>query len=299
MFGFGNIEQQAFQQLGRRRLVEPDDALLEQALELLVGVLEQAAQRRTVGDDALAHALDQRRGDLPQRAQRRVAAQCFETAEDFGQIAKVRLVVLFAQQPDQSHLQHLPQFAQHVRQIGRFQRGECRVAERRQLGQWRAEQAGFRQQAFTASAAQIVDQRQHHQRQVAAGALHAVEVKRQLPQGLQHQVQGFVAVWHALMLQGFDQMLHFFGEQRCAVELDHLQTAVDLMNVGQALVQPGEGLRIVEHGLDRLMRQLQRFGNFALDPFQGHVVVPITHNHSTHALSVAAGKVKPDTERRN
>ncbi|MNK72416.1 hypothetical protein D3C87_918900 [compost metagenome] len=120
-----------------------------------------------------------------------------------------------------------------------------------------------------------------------------------MPKGLQQQVQGFVAMADALVLQGFDQMFHFFGEQGCAVELDHLQTAVDLMDVIQALVQPGKSLRVVEHGFNCLMRLFQRFGNFAFDPFEGHIVVPITHNHSTHALSVAAGKVKPDTERRS
>ena len=28
----------------------------------------------------------------------------------------------------------------------------------------------------------------------------------------------------------------------------------------------------------------ERFGNFALDPFEGHVVVPISHNNSSHYL---------------
>jgi hypothetical protein len=29
------------------------------------------------------------------------------------------------------------------------------------------------------------------------------------------------------------------------------------------------------------MSLLQRFGNLAFDPFEGHIVVPITHNHSS------------------
>ena len=78
MFGLGNIEQQTLEQLRRCRLIDAAYALFEQALEFFVGVLEQAAQRRAVGDRATAHAFDQRRGDLPQRTQRRVAAQPFE-----------------------------------------------------------------------------------------------------------------------------------------------------------------------------------------------------------------------------
>jgi hypothetical protein len=58
--------------------------LFEQALEFLVGVLEQAAQGRAVGDRAAAHAFDQRRSDLPQRAQRRVTAQRFEALKTFA-----------------------------------------------------------------------------------------------------------------------------------------------------------------------------------------------------------------------
>ncbi len=72
MFGLGNVEQQTLEQLRWRRLIDAAHALFEQALEFLVGVLEQAAQGRAVGDRTAAHAFDQRRGDLPQRAQGRV-----------------------------------------------------------------------------------------------------------------------------------------------------------------------------------------------------------------------------------
>ncbi|MCY1450526.1 hypothetical protein D9M71_673410 [compost metagenome] len=84
----------------------------------------------------------------------------------------------------------------------------------------------------------------------------------------------------AIVLQGGDQLLHFFGEQRRAVELDHLQTAVNLMDARQAFAQGVRRLRVIKLGFDRVMSLLERFGNFAFDPFEGHIVVPITHNHS-------------------
>jgi hypothetical protein len=112
-------------------------------------------------------------------------------------------------------------------------------------------------------------------------------------------------------------VFHFFGEQGRAVEFDHLQTAVDLMDARQAIAQGVRRLGIIKQGFDRLMSHFQRFGNLAFDPLEGHIVVPITHNHSKsllyskkperlralHTLSaacaLAAGKVKPDTERRS
>ncbi|MNQ65213.1 hypothetical protein D3C85_796620 [compost metagenome] len=97
VFGLGNVKQQTLEQLRRRRLIDGTDALFEQTLEFLVGVLEQAAQGRTVGDRAAAHAFDQRRSDLPQWAQRRVAAQAFETGKDLGKVTEVGVVILFAQ----------------------------------------------------------------------------------------------------------------------------------------------------------------------------------------------------------
>ncbi|MNI76574.1 hypothetical protein D3C73_1328170 [compost metagenome] len=65
VFGLGDIEQQALEQLLRRRLVDRGHALFEHALEFLVGVLEQAAQGRAVGNRTAAHAFDQRRCHLP------------------------------------------------------------------------------------------------------------------------------------------------------------------------------------------------------------------------------------------
>ena len=285
VFGFGYVEQQTLEQLRRRRLIDGGHALFEQALEFFVGFLEQAAQGRAVGNRTGAHAFDQRRSDLPQRAQGCVTAQAFKATEYFGQITEVGLVILLAEQADQGHLQHLPQFAQHARQVRRFQMRQRRFVQRRQIGQQRAEQAGFRQQAFATGAAQVVDQRQHHQRQVASRTLNPVEVDRQLPQGLHQQVQRLVTMADAALLQGAYKLLHLFGEQGRAVEFDHLQTAVNLMNARQAIAQRVRRLRIIQQGFDGVMSLLQRFGNLAFDPFEGHIVVPITHNHLSYHFS--------------
>ncbi len=206
------------------------------------------------------------------------------------------VVILFSQQPDQCHLQHLAQFAQHIGEVRRLQQGQRRFVQRWQVHQLRAEQAGFRQQGFTPGAAQIVNQRQHHQGQVTARPLYAVEVNRQLPEGLHQQVQRFITMADAVLQQGAGQLFHFFGEQGRAVELDHLQTAVNLMDVRQAIAQGVQRLRVIKQRFDCLMGLLQRFGNLAFDPLEGHIVVPITHNHSSpyaFQKSYACGRFKP------
>ncbi len=72
--GLGDVEQQAFQQLFGGRLIDAGHALLGQPLEFLVGILQQAAQGRAVGEVAVEHGFDQRRGDSPERTERRVLA---------------------------------------------------------------------------------------------------------------------------------------------------------------------------------------------------------------------------------
>ncbi|MNF49934.1 hypothetical protein D3C84_312180 [compost metagenome] len=140
----GDIKQQALEQFRRGGLIDARHPLLKQALELLVGLLEQTAQRRTVADAPVVHAFDQGRSHLPQGAERSIAAQRLKTAEDLGQVTEVGPIVLFAQQTDQAHLQHLPHLAQDVRQVHRRKQRQLRIIQRRQILQLRTEQAGFR-----------------------------------------------------------------------------------------------------------------------------------------------------------
>ncbi|CRN00224.1 hypothetical protein [Pseudomonas sp. 34 E 7] len=274
---FGDVEQQALEQFIRRRLVDPADALRQQALELLAAGLEQAAQCRAVGDHTRQHAFDQRRGDLPQRQQRRALAQRFQAREDPRHVFQVARPVVLAQQPGQGLLQQRVPLAQLRVKVRRCALGQCLVGQRRDGQQLRAEQAGLRQQAFTAGAAQVVEQRQHHQRQVATGAVHAVQVQRQLAEGLLQQADTFVALADVPGLQRQGQGFDLFSQQRRAVELDHLQRAMYLVDTGQARLNGVAGFNV---NVQRRTGLLQGFGNIALDPFEGHVVVPINHNCS-------------------
>ncbi|MNZ64297.1 hypothetical protein D3C78_824650 [compost metagenome] len=279
----GDVEQQILQQLVGRRLVERADTLVDQALELVVDLAQQGAHGAAGGNAAVTQALDHAGGHRPQGTDRRPLAQAFQLGEHLGHVGQLGRRLLVAHEADQRHLQHLPQLAQQRRQAGGLQAFE---GARRQRGypgrKVRSEQAGFRQQFLAARIAQIVEQRQDHQRQVAAGALDAVEVGRQLQDRLHQHRQGVALSAGPAIDQRLQQLLHFLGQQRSAVELDHLQGALHLMDVAQAETQARQILRTLDERFQGLAGLLEGFRDFALDPIQGDIVVPITHTDSTH-----------------
>ncbi|MNQ27955.1 hypothetical protein D3C85_412230 [compost metagenome] len=284
----GHIEQQVLDQLVGGRLVDAIGPLLEQAFQLFIDLAQQGAYRRAIDYSTAGQALDQTRGDLPQRTERRVFAQRLEATENPRHVTQIGRQILIANHPDQGNLQHLAQLAQQHRQLrgAQLAHGLDRQG-RRTHGHVRGKQAGFREQLFAAGGAQVVEQRQHHHRQVAACGLDPVEVDRQLEDGLHQHFQGLALVGHAAVHQRLGQMLHFFGEQGRAVELHHLQSALYLVHIGQAEAHARRVLRSLDVRLQGLARLLQGFRDFAFDPFQGDIVVPIPHSHSTHILGSA------------
>ena len=284
---FGHIEQQVLGQFVASGLVDAIGTLLDQALELLVDLTQQGTHRGTVDHTAVGQTFDHAGSDLPQTAQRGVLAQRFQTSEDARHVTQIGRQVLIADHTDQGHLQHLPQLAQQHRKLGGTQACQAIGRQRRQAcGHVRGKQAGFRQQLLATGGAQVVEQRQHDHGQVAASGLDAVEVHRQLQNGLHQHFQGFALVGHATFHQCLGQLLHFLGEQSRAVELDHLQGAVNLVHVGQAEAHARRVLRVLDERLQGLPRLLQGFPDLAFDPLQGDIIMPITHSHSTHKLGL-------------
>ncbi|MND69792.1 hypothetical protein D3C80_612860 [compost metagenome] len=279
----GHVEQQVLQQLVGGRLIERGNALVDQALELAVDLAQQGAHRVAGRDAVTAQALDHAGGHRPQGGDRRSGAQAFQLGEHLGQVGQLGCRLLVAHVADQRHLQHLPQLAQQRRQTGAFQTLEGGLWQsRRAYRQVGGEQAGFRQQTFAARGTQVIEQRQHHQRQIAARALDPLEIDRQLQDRLHQHRQAIALGAGASFDQRLEQLLHFFGQQGGAVELDHLQGALHLMDVVQAKPQARQVLRAFDECLKGLAGLLQGLRDFALDPLQGDIVVPITHSDSKH-----------------
>ena len=107
----------------------------------------------------------------------------------------------------------------------------------------------------------------------------ALQVQRQLVEGLLQHTYRFVELADAALLQRDHQLLHLFCQQGCAVKLDHQQAAMHLMHARQTLRQRF-GRRLPAVAVQCHAGLLQGFGNFAFDPLKGHIVVPVNHNDS-------------------
>ncbi len=281
----GHIEQQILDQLVGSGLVDAVRALLDESLEFPVDLAQQRTDGSPVGHATAGKPFDDAGCNLPESAQRGILAEHLEACENPRHEAQVGGQVLIADNPYQRHLQHLPKLAQQCWQIGRLPlRHELGRQRRKPTGHVRHEQAGFRKQLLAARGAQIVEQRQQRHRQVATRALDAVEVRRHLQDRLHQHFQRLGLTGNPAVEQGPCELFHFFGEQGRTVELDHLQGAMDLMDIGQAETHPRRVLRVVDERFQRLSRLLQRLGNFAFHPFQGDIIVPITHSDSAHKL---------------
>ena len=281
----GHIEQQVLQQIVRRRLIDRIGAFVDQAFELLVDLAQQGPDRGAIHHAAGRHAFDQTGSYAPQGPERRLLAQGFQAREYPRHVAQVGPQVLIADHSNQCHLQHLAQLAQQDRQLGSAQGSQALQRERGSfLRHVRFEQTGFGKQFLATRGAQIVQQRQHDHRQVPACRLDSVQVRRQLQNRLHQHFQRFTLVGDPADDQRLSQLLHLFGKQRSAVELDHLQGAEHLMHVGLAETHARRVLGVLDIRFERLARLLQRLGDLTLYPFQGDIVMPITHTDSAHKL---------------
>ena len=282
--GLGQVEQQVLGQLLRGGIVESLRTLAHQALEFPIQLLQQAMYRGTARHAAADQALDHAGGDFPQRLQRRLAAQIGEFQVDLFQLGQVLVGFLAAQQAHHGHLLQLTQLAQQLGEFGGVQPRQGFAGERGdRRGKIRREQAGFRQRRLALRGAQLVEQRQQQQRLIGARAVHAIQIHRQLQDRLHQHLQRLVLVGDAVFQQRLDQPFHFLGEQRGTEEFHHPQRAVDLVDIGEAEAQARAVLAILDECFQRLTRLVERLGDFALDPFQGDIVVPIPHSHSSHS----------------
>ena len=87
------------------------------------------------------------------------------------------------------------------------------------------QQRAFRQQRTAAHGPQVIEQRQQYQRQIPPAGQHALEVARQLHHGAHQRIERLILIF--ALIPKADQiagdLLHFLGEQRGAIDLQHPQ----------------------------------------------------------------------------
>ena len=131
------------------------------------------------------------------------------------------------------------------------------------------QQRAFRQQRAAAHGAQIVEQRQQHQREIATAGQHAFHVARQLHHGAHERIEGFGLV---LLRSGRQQvlrdLLHFFGQQRSAEDLQQPQYALHLVKVGDAALQQHHVFGLLDKSLERGTRLAERVVQLAADEIE-------------------------------
>jgi len=170
-----------------------------------------------------------------------------------------------------------------VQALGRGQRrgGRNRIGQR--TGQVRGEQHALAQARLAACGADLVEQRQQHDRDVAVAVLQAFQVVRQQHGAAHQRGAGLVAVGGLAVLQRLRQQLHFLGHHGRGVQLDHAQGALHLVQVARAEAHAAGVGRVLDERLDLAARLAQGLVQLGLDPAEdgvAHGVAQRTHRRS-------------------
>ncbi len=127
--------------------------------------------------------------------------------------------------------------------------------------------------------AQVVEQRQQHDGHVAMAALQALEVIGHLHHAAHQRGIGLVTMGDAVVDQRGDQLLHLADNHGGAVELDHTQRAVDLVQVRGAGVHDVGVARVLDVRLEGLACLGQGVVELGLDPVQRSEIGMVLKSH--------------------
>ena len=224
-----HVEQQAVQQLNRRRGGEPRLTLVHQAADLPVHLAEQALDRGAGREPALAQPLDHAAEHPPQLVYGRLGGRAFKRRGHVGDHRKTAVGPFPADPVEQRRLVARPQlFRQHDDVLAgglRPRAARQQLAVGRQVQQ---QQRVLGQQRRAACRPQVVQQGQQHQRDVAPAGDHPIEIGRQLDDGARQGVEAFLGrlAGGDVAMQVQRELLHLVGQQRGAIDLGDAQRAV-------------------------------------------------------------------------
>ncbi|EFF46604.1 conserved hypothetical protein [Xanthomonas citri pv. aurantifolii str. ICPB 10535] len=142
------------------------------------------------------------------------------------------------------------------------------------------EQHAFAQTWLATGGADLIEQRQQHDRNVAVPVLQALQVIGQQHGAAHQHCAGFIAVGDLARLHGLGQQLELFGHHRRRIQLDHAQRALHLVQVAGAEPHPTGVGGFFGKVFDLVARLAQRLVQFWLDPAQcgvTHRIAKRTH----------------------
>ena len=266
-----DVEQEVVQELDRRRAGVGFLAQAVQALEFAVRVPEQALDGDARLEAAAAQRVDERAGHPPELVQGRGGRNALHSIRDVAERVEAALVALAANEPQQARLELRPQAPGPLRhrhlpvRRGRHSRGRGLLG-----AEVERQQRALGQERRAAHRAQVVEQRQQDQREVATAAQHPLEIRRQLHARAHQCVEAVHVLAGVGLAAGHPArgLLHLLGKERGAVHLDHAQHAARRAHELRRLADR----RLVRGRLGgRFQRDanfVQRRGEFARDEMQ-------------------------------
>jgi hypothetical protein len=209
-----------------------------QTLHFAIGVTEQALDRGAALEPAFAQRFEHRADDPPQLEHRLRGRYLLQLLGGARQHLEVLIDALALDPAEQAELKARAELARPLADGEHFARrcDRTRLLIRAEIQQ---QQRSLREQCVTAHCTQVVQQRQQHERHVAAAAHNAFEIRRQLHHRAHQRVEAFgeVTALGEVVDEVARDLSHFLSEQRGAVDLRDAQRAVHRAQMLAALSQ--------------------------------------------------------------
>ncbi len=227
-FGLGDVIEEILDQLDRLALHQPALADDQDHAKQRVDLAEQILDRHAELELLARHRLDQRADDPPDA---RHLLRDGPLLEGFANLFEAREAFLDRLVLDDVEQCELVDRAQLLGE--QLRRLVLLLVDGLGLGaflvhrQVRQEQQLFREQILVAHRANVVEQRQDRDRDIAMAGLDMLEVIGQLQHRAQHDLERRFALLLLLLDDEIGERDHFLGQHRRAVLLDHHEHALD------------------------------------------------------------------------
>ena len=150
------------------------------------------------------------------------------------------------------------------------------------------EQHAFIDAFGTTRSADLVEQRQQHDRDVTMTVLQPLQVVRQ-QHGATHQCRaGFIAIRHRAIAHRVGQLFQFLGHHRRCIQFDHAQRSLHLVQVTGTETHAAAVSRVLDEIFDLVASLAQGLVQLRLDPAQRRVAHRIAQGiHRTPPYGIA------------